>query len=615
MSTNCKALVIFSMIILSFLHVKSEETTAAVKQDEEDPVIVLSSDNFTENVQNERIILVEFYAPWCGHCKSLAPEYKVAARQLKALDPPIPLAKVDATSNEDLALQYEINGYPTMKVFRKGVPYEYEGPRKADGIIKYMKNEARPDWKPPVDQVLVLTKDNFTDITHNSPLILVEFYAPWCGHCKQLAPQYKKAADILHRANTNIKLAKVDATVEGEIAKQYGVEGYPTMKIFRAGEVFEYSGPRDTQGIVGYMMKQSEPPTSLILSTKELNNELKGDTPLVFGFFNSEESPQYEAYAKAANEGREEPLVFRHSVDVKFAQKYKVDVNSVVVFLHRRAQSQHEPIMKRYTGSLDVSPEELIKSLKDLSKPLVGYRSRSNVESVFSHYPVLVGYISNEDEEDSFDYWRSKFIPLTKKYPEITFAISDEGEFKEELKMVGLGDKMEDIVVVLWTSQKEKYIYTEDEVTTDNINEFISDYKDGNLKPFLRSQPKPTKQTGPVTVVVGSTFQEIVEDTTRDVFIEFYAPWCGHCKALAPIYKSLAKKYKDNNKLVIAKFDATVNDAPGKYEFQGFPTIFFVAAGQDTKPVVYEGGRTVADMSKYLEENAHVSFGTDKDEL
>lgn len=110
-----------------------------------------------------------------------------------------------------------------------------------------MKEEAKPDWKPPEDHVLVLSSDNFTESTSSLEIILVEFYAPWCGHCKRLAPDYAHAAKELNLKH-NIPLAKIDATEETTLAKMFGVDGYPTLIIFRNGIKYDYIGPRDRKG-------------------------------------------------------------------------------------------------------------------------------------------------------------------------------------------------------------------------------------------------------------------------------------------------------------------------------------------------------------------------------
>jgi protein disulfide isomerase family A protein 3 len=78
--------------------------------------------------------------------------------------------------------------------------------------------------------------------------------------------------------------------------------------------------------------------------------------------------------------------------------------------------------------------------------------------------------------------------------------------------------------------------------------------------------------------VVAKNFDQVVNDPTKDVLIEFYAPWCGHCKSLAPKYEDLAKKLENEDGIVIAKMDATANDVPSQYSVQGYILLIFFAS-------------------------------------
>ena len=132
----------------------------------------------------------------------------------------------------------------------------------------------------------------------------------------------------------------------------------------------------------------------------------------------------------------------------------------------------------------------------------------------------------------------------------------------------------------------------------------------GEVEAHMKSQPIPKKQSGPVKVVVYKTFDKIVKDTSKDVLIELYAPWCGHCKKLEPVYKELAKKFLPVKDLVIAKLDATANDTPDGYQVGGFPTIYFAPRNKKEAPIKFEGDRELKDFVKFLREKATVPLGS-----
>ena len=95
---------------------------------DESDVIVLSTSNFSDFIAQNYFSMVIFYAPWCGHCKALGPHYAAAASELKKFDPgnrSVSLAKVDSTQNPDLALQFDVEEYPTIFFFVDGMPKLY----------------------------------------------------------------------------------------------------------------------------------------------------------------------------------------------------------------------------------------------------------------------------------------------------------------------------------------------------------------------------------------------------------------------------------------------------------------------------------------------------------
>jgi len=157
-------------------------------------------------------------------------------------------------------------------------------------------------------------------------------------------------------------------------------------------------------------------------------------------------------------------------------------------------------------------------------------------------------------------------------------------------------------IVTAKNAKGQKFIAKE-EFSVENFGAFLKKLKAGELEPFLKSEPIPDSNDGPVVVAVGKNFDDVVTNNGKDTLIEFYAPWCGHCKKLTPIFDELGQKMKGED-VSIVKMDATANDVPSLYDVRGFPTLFWLPKDSKDKPVRYEGGRDVNDFIKYIAKHA-----------
>lgn len=116
--------------------------------------------------------------------------------------------------------------------------------------------------------VYKLQESTFDTVVNRFPAVMVKFYAPWCGHCKKMAPDFESAARKLKKLapseSTGARLAKVDATAEEALAKKHDVSGYPTLLVFQGGALFgKYEGGRDKADFVGFMQAMVTEPAAL----------------------------------------------------------------------------------------------------------------------------------------------------------------------------------------------------------------------------------------------------------------------------------------------------------------------------------------------------------------
>ncbi|KAI9477905.1 MAG: thioredoxin-like protein [Benjaminiella poitrasii] len=225
-------------------------------------VLVLTDANFKTVVDGSKPALVEFYAPWCGHCKNLAPVYAELADSYAHQKDHVIIAKIDADQHRQTGSLYGVQGFPTLKWFPKGVDSpngveDYHGGRDLNSLASFVhqKSGISPRIRAQKSDVVALDTKSFHEVVLNPKKhVFVEFYASWCGHCKNLAPIWERLGHTFANEE-NVVIAKIDADKEKDIGQEFQIEGFPTIKYFPAGAAnpIAYSGARSEAAFVKFL--------------------------------------------------------------------------------------------------------------------------------------------------------------------------------------------------------------------------------------------------------------------------------------------------------------------------------------------------------------------------
>ena len=446
--------------------------------------------------------------------------------------------------------------------------------------------------------IVVLKGDNFQKALEHYDNLVVEFYAPWCGHCKAFAPDYVKIAAILKEKGENVACAKVDAPDEQELIEKYDVQGFPTIKLFRKDKKDapdSYQGFRSVDSLVDWITRKIGPP-ALTLEDDESAETFKNSADVVIvGYFKDAASNESLTFSEVADQYD----------DYKFAVIQKDSVATKLGF-----SGEGVKMFKKFDeGQIDYDQDlksslELKKFIQANSLPLVVTFDQKNAQKIFggdikAHNLLFISKSDSRTEQILEEFKQSAKEFKTK----VLFVVidSDQDEHERIIEYFGLKkDELPGLRFIKLQEEMTKYKYPHDELEAGKITEFVTGVLDGSIKPHLLTQELPEDwDKNPVKVLVGTNFDDVAFDKKKDVLVEFYAPWCGHCKALAPIYDQLGEKYKDHETIVVAKIDAASNELEHT-RINSYPTIKLYKK-ETNEAIEYNGERTLEGLSKFLE--------------
>lgn len=465
-------------------------------------------------------------------------------------------------------------------------------------------------FEPPplVDDkdVVVLTDSNFSHFIAANKHVLVEFYAPWCGHCQALAPEYAAAATSLKDEKQDVVLAKVDATEENDLGQKYEIQGFPTVLFFIDGVHKPYTGQRTKDAIVTWIKKKIGPGVHNITTVEEAEKILGAESKVVLGFLDSLVGTDSLELASASK--LEDDVSFYQTANSEVAKVFGIDTTRrpSLVLLKKEAEKT-----AYFDGGFNKAA--IVDFVFANKLPLINNFTRETAQSIFENpikKQVLLFTVANDSEkyipvfQEVAKSFKGKliFVYVEMDNEEVGVPVSDYFGVR------GSGPK---VLGYTGNEDAKKYIL-DNEVTLDSVKIFCEDFLQDKLKPFYKSDPVPEVNDGDVKLVVGINFDEIVLDESKDVLLEIYAPWCGHCQALEPIYNKLAKHLRGIGSLVIAKMDGTTNEHP-RAKADGFPTLLFFPAGNKSfDPITVETDRTVVAFYKFIKKHAAIPFKLQK---
>lgn len=539
-------------------------------------VTALTTDNFEGHIAKGDHF-VKFFTPWCGHCKSLAPVWKGLAGTYES-DTKVTIAEVDCTQHESVCNQYDVKGYPTLIWFRDGKKVEgYNKGRSLEDLKAYTEKMLTKEEGVPAKEV-----DDFKQQISKG-YHFVEFYTPWCEHCKTLAPDWKTLTKDLKQEG-KVTASQVDCQKLGStVCDANGIEVYPTMVWFKDGErIDSFHGVLDIEGLHSYVKKMVAIDDSHFKTlTADTFKKAVSKSHHFVEFYTpwcehcQTMAPRLEELAEGL---KDDSTITVAKVDCEKYGKSLCDEMEVEVYPTLMWFKDGERLDK-FSGMMEIEGlKKYVKKMTSLEesnfKDLTGETFKTKISKGHSFV-------------EFFTPWCEHCKTLTPTLQQIADSYKDKLTVAKIDCMLyaKLCDdhQIEHYPVMTWYKDGKKV----DRFSGVKSLEYLKEYVDKML----------AQDGNPLFDLTTSLFPNHIAKGTH--FVKFYAPWCGHCKRLAPVWQELADNLKSNEKITIAKVDCTAHGAIcDKYGVRGYPTLQFFQDGDRVED--YSGGRTLADLMKYV---------------
>uniref|UniRef100_S4RA11 protein disulfide-isomerase n=1 Tax=Petromyzon marinus TaxID=7757 RepID=S4RA11_PETMA len=405
-----------------------------------------------------------------------------------------------------------------------------------------------------------------------------------CEQCSELPPKLARTVELLRERGAPVRLGSLDGETHATLATEFDVSHYPDFLLFDPGSRAKprhYHAQREAEALAKWATRRAGPPAVTVATTAEAQAFVDSDSLVLLGFFKDTESRDLKTFLEIADTYDEVPFGVTSSEEV-FA-KYGVSTDSIVLFKKfDEGQKSFTPIDLNFRHGIKshtavVHGCECLCGCTVQTFPLL-FSGLVNV------HILLFANASSEGFPELFEQFKAAAPPFRGKilFVLLNSAVPENDNVLDLFELTD-GARLPAIRLVKVNKDMVKHVPSFSDFTTANITSFCQDYLDEHNKPFSKSQEIPKDwNKRPVKVLVGKNFDEFVFDETKNVFVEFYASWCDHCKKLAPVWEQLGVQYKDHDNIVIAKMDAEKNEVAAVH-IPGYPKIKYFPAGPGKK--------------------------------
>ncbi|RBR22731.1 hypothetical protein FVER53590_03282 [Fusarium verticillioides] len=434
-----------------------------------------------------------------------------------------------------------------------------------------------------------LRKTEFNVLVSSRPALIL-FTADGCKECDRVQAVLDRVSPVL----TKTPIASVNCNDEPTVCDDSQVFTVPTLKYTSGNnELVTYKEALDASSVVKYIERQTGSPVADLTEDNRLDFAWSSRVAVI-AFLGSDNQPERKIFDAVAERWR---------AHYSFGNVDGLEKDSKGPSIAVYSQEEDDPV--HYRGPFTFPDVEAF--LRVATKPRIReYDPIVHEEATKDAKPLAQIFFSNRDDRAELV---KSLVPIAKKYKDqLSFMTVLAPDYPKRCEQMHLSKDIKRGFAIA-NQQGRAYPMSEKVFNANRVAKHVAAYLAGSLTPSIKSEPVPEESTSQsfLTKLVGSNFDDLVFDKSKDVLVEFNVPWCQYCTDLHAVMNELGSKYAKfglSDKVALASINVDGNDVP--IEIDSYPSLRLYRAG--TNEIVSFKGNftemlTVEQLDAFIAQN------------